>query len=254
MGEMTLDGILGASLSRTKQFTESSTVAMNTIDELLRTTSWFHELPPHLSEALGNEARLVAIEANGYVCRRGEPSHFWFGVVDGLVKVCNTASDGRVMTFAGLPPGAWFGEGTVLKRERWHYDATALRPSRMACVPSALFFRMLDESTAFARFLLEQVNERLGQLMATVQSDRLTEPSPRVANCLLAMFNRQLYPLGNAEIQLTQEEIGYLSGVTRQKVNAAVRQMEAQGFLSISYGRVTVTDLDGLRRFAARVS
>ncbi|CAM2187521.1 Crp/Fnr family transcriptional regulator [Paraburkholderia sacchari] len=226
---------------------------MNSTDELLQTTSWFPKLPAPLREAVSNGVRPIVVEAGGYVCRRGDVSQCWFGVIDGLVKVCNTSIDGRLMTFAGLPPGAWFGEGTVLKAERWHYDAIALRTSRVACLPAALFFRMLDESIAFTRFMLEHVNERLGQLMATVQSDRLTVPALRVANCLLAMFNSQLYPLGDAEIQLTQEEIGYLSGVTRQKVNIAVRQMEALGLLNISYGRVTVTDLNGLRLFAARV-
>ncbi|MCY1254235.1 Crp-like helix-turn-helix domain protein [compost metagenome] len=100
--------------------------------------------------------------------------------------------------------------------------------------------------------MLEHVNERLGQLMAMVQSDRLIDPTLRVANCLLAMFNPHLYPLGKTEIPLTQEEIGYLSGITRQKVNLAVREMEALGLLYVSYSRVMVTDLPGLRRFATR--
>ncbi|RQS06886.1 Crp/Fnr family transcriptional regulator [Burkholderia sp. Bp8998] len=225
---------------------------MKTSDELLLTTPWFPALPQRLQDGIRNDVRLMIVEAGGYVCRRGDASRCWFGVVDGLIKVCNTSSDGRLMTFAGLPPGAWFGEGTVLKSEPWHYDAIALRPSRIACLPSASFFRLLDEDIAFTRFLLEHVNERLGQFMATLQSDRLTEPALRVANCLLAMFNARLYPLGNVEIQLTQEEIGYLCGVTRQKVNLAVRRMETLGLLNVSYGRVTVTDLAGLRRFATR--
>lgn len=234
------------------QKTYSTALTMKTTAELLLTTPWFRTLTQELQEQVSQNISLRAVAPDGYVCRRGEPSHCWFGVVDGLIKVCNTSSEGRVMTFAGLPPGAWFGEGTVLKGDRWHYDAIALRASRVACLPSALFFRLLDESIDFNRFVLEHVNERLGQLMAMVQSDRLTEPALRVANCLLAMFNPRLYPLGKTEIPLTQEEIGYLSGITRQKVNLAVRQMEALGLLSVSYGRVMVTDLQGLRRFAAR--
>lgn len=154
------------------------------------------------------------------------------------------------MTFAGIPSGAWFGEGTVLKSEPWHYDGIAVRPSLVALLPAELFVRMLDESHSFSRFLLEHINERLGQLMATVQNDRLSEPSLRVSNCLLAMFNTKLYPISSAEIVLTQEEIGYLSGVTRQKVNRAVRDLHKLGLVDISYGRVKVVDLDGLRRFA----
>ena len=224
---------------------------MKTVDDQLSCSPWFPSLPALLQQALRNGIGLRAIEPTGYVCRRGEPSHYWIGVVDGLVKVCNSSQEGRLMTFAGIPPGAWFGEGTVLKSEPWHYDAIALRPSLVALLPAELFFRMLDESLSFNRFLLEHINERLGQLMATVQNDRLSEPSLRVSNCLLAMFNPKLYPLTSAEIVLTQEEIGYLSGVTRQKVNRAVRALHELGLVNISYGRVKVMDLAGLRRFAS---
>ena len=158
------------------------------------------------------------------------------------------------MTFAGIPAGAWFGEGTVLKSGPWHYDAIALRPSLVASLPAELFFRLLDESLPFNRFLLEHINERLGQLMATVQNDRLSDSSLRVSNCLLAMFNPKLYPISTTEIVLTQEEIGYLSGVTRQKVNRAVRELHALRLLDIRYGCVKVTDLEGLRRFAESTS
>ncbi|RAI64769.1 Crp/Fnr family transcriptional regulator [Pseudomonas fluorescens] len=227
---------------------------MKTAEELLQRTPWFLQLTLSLQENLLRDVSLRAVEPDEHVCRRGQPSQFWFGVVDGLLKVCNTSWEGRPMTFAGLPAGAWFGEGTVLKGEHWHYDAVAVRTSLIACVPSTLFFSMLETSIPFNRFLLEHINERLGQIMATVQHDRLAEPTLRVANCLLALFNPKLYPLGDTEIALTQEEIGYLSGVTRQKVNIAIRKMHAQELITLSYGRVKVTNLEGLHLFAASQS
>lgn len=223
---------------------------MKTAAELLLRTPWFQPLTPSLQENLLSSVSLRVVEPDEYVCRRGQPSQFWYGVVDGLLKVCNMSREGRLMTFAGIPAGAWFGEGTVLKAEPWHYDVIAVRTSLIACMPSALFFRLLDTSMPFNRFLLEHINERLGQLMATLENERLAEPALRVANCLLALFNPKLYPLGETKIALTQEEIGYLSGVTRQKVNCAVREMHAQGLVALSYGRVEVTNLSGLRSYA----
>mgnify|MGYP006175323757 CR=1 FL=1 len=37
-----------------------------------------------------------------------------------------------IWTFAGLTAGAWFGEGTVLKKEPRRYDVVALRDTRLA--------------------------------------------------------------------------------------------------------------------------
>ena len=36
------------------------------------------------------------------------------------------------ITFTGVPPGGWFGEGTVLKREAYRYNIQALRKSVVA--------------------------------------------------------------------------------------------------------------------------
>lgn len=100
------------------------------------------------------------------------------GVVDGLLKMSNVSPEGKLATFAGMPAGAWFGEGTVLKNECRKYDVIALRDSRIACRPRATFTWLLDRSIAFDRFLLDHLNERLGQFIAMVEYDRLLDPMP----------------------------------------------------------------------------
>ena len=51
------------------------------------------------------------------VCRTGAPSNYWFGVIDGLLKMSNVTREGGQLTYTGIPAGGWFGEGTLLKRE-----------------------------------------------------------------------------------------------------------------------------------------
>lgn len=51
-----------------------------------------------------------------YVCRMGREATFWFGVVEGLLKMSTDSASGRTITFTGVPPGGWFGEGTAIKR------------------------------------------------------------------------------------------------------------------------------------------
>ena len=72
-----------------------------------------------------------------YVCRVGRPVTYWFGVIEGLLKMSNENAQGQTITFSGLPPGGWFGEGTVLKREIYRYNIQALRRSVVAaCRPT----------------------------------------------------------------------------------------------------------------------
>jgi DNA-binding GntR family transcriptional regulator len=50
-------------------------------------------------------------------------------------------------------------------------------------------------------------------------------------------------------VQISQEEIGYLSGVSRQRVNQALHVLESARLLKVEYGGLTILDLEGLRTF-----
>jgi CRP/FNR family transcriptional regulator, cyclic AMP receptor protein len=194
------------------------------------------------------EADLVVREfaAGALVCRKGTPVEAWIGVLDGLVKISSVSPEGKLVTFAGVPAGGWFGEGSVLKDEMRQYDVVALRASRIGLMPRETFLWLLGGSIAFNRFLLTQLNERLAQFIATVEFDRLLDPDARVARCIAQLFNPCLYPDTTARLQISQEEIGYLSGVSRQRVNQALQNLERAGLARVEYGAVTVLDVPGL--------
>lgn len=206
-------------------------------------------LDPAERERVRSEMTACTVPAGGFVCRKGDSVEHWFGVIDGLVKVSSVSVDGKSVTFIGVPPGGWFGEGSLLKDEPRRYDGIALRDSRIGCMPRTTFQWLLDTSIPFNRYLLEQLNERLGQFVATVEFDRLLGPDARVARCIAQLFNPVLYPGGGPELKISQAEIGYLTGLSRQRANQALRLLEAAGLIRVGYGGITVLDLPGLGSF-----
>jgi CRP/FNR family cyclic AMP-dependent transcriptional regulator len=220
---------------------------MTTLAEAVRASIWGRALRPE--ERLRVELEVIerTVPAGGYVCRKGEPVNHWIGVIDGLVKLGTVSAEGKAATLAGVPSGGWFGEGSLLKSEPRRYDAVALRDSHIALMPRATFTRLLDSSIPFNRFLLEQLNERLAQFIAMLEYERLLDPEARVARCLAWLFNPFLYPGIGQKLRVSQEEIGYLSGISRQRVNQALQALEKDGLLRVEYGGVTILNLEGLR-------
>jgi CRP/FNR family transcriptional regulator, cyclic AMP receptor protein len=182
-----------------------------------------------------------------YVCRVGRPVTYWFGVVEGLLKMSSDNEQGRTTTFTGVPPGGWFGEGTALKRECYRYNMQALRKSVVAGLPVDTFHWLLDHSIGFNRFVMGQLNERLAQFIAAREIDRLNNPDIRVARSLAALFNPVLYPGVGELLRITQQELAYLVGLSRQRVNEALAALEAQGTIRVEYGGVRILDLAALR-------
>ena len=203
-------------------------------------------LPTELDRALDGLQVGDALPGD-YVCRIGKPVTYWFGVVEGLLKMSSDNAQGQTMTFAGLPPGGWFGEGTALKREPYRYNIQALRKSVVAGLPVDTFHWLLDHSIGFNRFVMNQLNERLGQFIAAREIDRMNNPDVRVARSLAALFNPVLYPGVGEVLRITQQELAYLVGLSRQRVNEALSALEAEGTIRIEYGGLRVLDLQALR-------
>jgi DNA-binding XRE family transcriptional regulator len=87
----------------------------------------------------------------------------------------------------------------------------------------------------------------LGQFIAAREIDRLTNPDIRVARSLAALFNPVLYPGVGEVLRITQQELAYLVGLSRQRVNEALTILAAQGSIRVEYGGVRVLDLQALR-------
>jgi len=220
-----------------------------TLSSLLRDAGWARDLAPAERERVAAETIERRVASGGYVCRKGEAVEHWIGVVDGLVKMANVTPEGKSTTFTGVPAGGWFGEGSLLKDEPRRYDIVAMRDTRVALMPRATFLRLLETSLAFNRYLLVQLNERLGQFIGMVETERFHDPEGRVARCLAMLYNPQLSPGIDARLEISQEEIGLLAGVSRQRVNQALQALEKAGLLKIEYGAVAIVDLEGLRAF-----
>jgi len=198
------------------------------------------------------DLRVVQVAPGELVCRVGRPVTYWFGLIDGLLKMSNDSAMGMPITFTGLSPGGWFGEGTVLKNEVYRYNIQALRRSVVAGIPADTFHWLLGRSIGFNRFVMNQLNERLGQFIAAREIDRLTHPDARVARSLAALFHPVLYPGVGEVLRITQQELGYLVGLSRQRVNESLRSLQAAGAIRVEYGGVRVIDLDALRRYQPR--
>lgn len=219
---------------------------MLTEDELA-SVPWLAHLLPEERSRIVPELRITQAEQGDLICRVGRPVTYWFGLVTGLLKMNTVTLDGQPITHTGLMPGGWFGEGTVLKREPYRYNIQALRTSLVAGLPVDTFHWLLDHSIGFNRFIMSQFNERLGQFIGALEVGRSNNPEQRVARSLAALANPVLFPGVGDLLHITQQELAYLVGLSRQRVNQALGVLQQRGLLKIEYGGLRILDLKGLR-------
>jgi len=218
-------------------------------DHLQKIASWSHDLKNDEIERARKGIVEKSYPAGAYICHRGDRLDSWTGVSSGLIKLGTVSKTGKAVTLAGLREGGWFGEGTLLKNEPRQYDLVALRDTTMAFMNNATFFWLFEHSAAFNRYLVRQFNERLGQFIALVEYDRMLDATARVARNIAWLFNPVLYRNLGRHLQISQEELGALSGVSRQAANQSLKVLEQARLLRVEHGGITVVDLEGLSRY-----
>ncbi len=218
-------------------------------ERLLEIAFWARDLTDKEIE----QARSGIIEktytSGTYVCHRGDRFEPWVGVVDGLVRMSTVSKDGKDVIFAGLRAGGWFGEGTLLKNEARRYDIVVARETRLALMSKAAFFWLFEHSVAFNRYMVRQINERLGQFIALFEYGRTLDATGRIARNIAWLFNPVLFPGAGNHLEITQEELGLLTGVSRQATNQSLRTLEQQKLLRIERNGIVVLDIEGLANY-----
>lgn len=226
---------------------------LSALPRLLADAPWMHGLSPAARDRVCEDAFETRHGAGEMIACRGQPVQCWLGVEEGLLKVVSSLRTGKAVIFSGMPAGSWFGEGSVMKHEPYHYDIVTMRhATRVVHIPRATFVWLLGSSFEFNRFIIDHLNARLAQFMGTIETDRMTDPGTKVARAIAGLFNPVLYPRMDVLLRMSQEEIGELAGLTRQRANGAIRELTAQGLIQARYGGLRVLDLPGLRQRAAR--
>lgn len=217
------------------------------VARFLRMQPWFTSLDPAMQEKTLRAAHTVRARKGEVVLHAGERAEAWYAVLWGFVKLQSPGPDEQVSTFLALTGGEWFGEGSVMKDGPRRYEVVALRDCELLCLPRACFHQLLGASLPFNHAVLRHLNLRLGQAMAIIEANRTGSLEQRLALHLSREFWH-----GLRRLNLSQEELGLLAGMSRQAANRALKGLEDKGLLSLKFGRVVGVDQDALERFVGR--
>ena len=75
------------------------------------------------------------------------------------------------------------------------------------------------------------------------------DATAKVARNIAWLCNPVLVPRAGNHLDITQEEIGLISGVSRQAVNAALQTLEQKKLLRVGHGGIAILDLDKLSHY-----
>ncbi len=177
---------------------------------------------------------------------KGDPGDALYGVRRGQIRIESGTATGERLTIDVFGPGDLFGEIAVLDGRPRTADAVAAEDAELFVLPRGEFLAHLEHEPRLAIRLIELL---CGRLRST--NDRTEEMMFLPLQTRLARRLSTLAEDFGAELQITQDELAGLVGVTRESVNRQLRAWRESGIVKLGRGRIWV-DVERLSAETAR--
>ncbi|MET0372444.1 MAG: Crp/Fnr family transcriptional regulator [Sphingobium sp.] len=219
----------------------------------MATSCFSDRLQKHVSLSEAEMKALARLEENPRKVKRGAIIQR----VNDTVTELFVLREGRVMSFVILPdgsrqilrvyfPGDFIGSASTIYSKAPE-SLVALSDTIICPFDKQALRRLLEEYPRVAALLFLLSNTERVALTDRLASLGRTSAKSRVAAFLLDIFDRLRVTDDNVtdtfDLKLTQEEIGDAIGLTSVHVNRMIRQMEQDGLISRSQGKITLIDL-----------
>ena len=195
-------------------------------------------------EALASHGRVRAYPAGSFIFREGEPGDSLHVVIEGSIRVAVLSPGGDEATLALLGPGQTCGELSLVDGRPRSATAIASQATKTLVIKRMDFLEWLSERPQAALALLETLSLRMRRTDEVLADLAFMNLPSRLAKQLLDLAG--LYP-GAKCLRITQSELAAMVGVTRESVNKQLNSFARKGWVRLSRGTVTLTDLAGLQ-------
>jgi len=219
-----------------------------TLENFIAHCAWGQALSTRELGVVLRDATELRFARKEHIAKAGTVAEAWIGIIDGFGVHSVTDSEGTTSFLAAGSSGAWFGEGTLMKSERWGYDAVALRDTRVASVPKQIFDWLRATSLPFNHALQEIMNRRLAVFIGNAAVARHASLEGRVAHVLVNLLASAQAAPSAAVVKVSQCELAMLAGISRQHANKALKNLQDRGLLALGKGEIEVTDPGSLSR------
>ncbi len=203
-------------------------------------------LPAADLRSLAPRLEAVDLKRGQVLFQAGEPIEFVYFLDTGIASVVAKRADGRQIE-AGLYGREGMGGICLLlgsdRSPHQHFMQVAGAGHRMLADD---FRRLVRKSPAVNDMLLRFVHVFITQTAQTAAANGSAMTGVRLARWLLMCHDR----MSGSDLQLTHDFLAIMLGVRRPVVTEAIHDLEGNGYISATRGKITVLSRAGLERVA----
>jgi CRP/FNR family cyclic AMP-dependent transcriptional regulator len=190
-------------------------------------------------------------ERDAVIYLRGDEALGFYGIRSGRVRFGAASAEGKEYVLNYAAAGDWFGEIGLFDDGPRVVDAFAAEPTELLMLRRADLLDLCCREPALLFGFLELFSRRIRTAEDIIIDASFLSLPARLARRLLELANEVAAAAGNVEppsIRISQDELGRLTGVTRESAGKQLKAWEREGLVALEYGRIVVRQPAALRR------
>ncbi|MDQ2900782.1 MAG: Crp/Fnr family transcriptional regulator [Acidobacteriota bacterium] len=180
---------------------------------------------------------IVECKKGQAIYNQDQPSNSIYLVIDGKVKVCRLADDGRQVVVDIYQPDEFFGESAFLNLPARNEIAIAIENTKVMTWTTAEIEEVLQRRPRLAVALLQLLVQRSMDFGFRIESFSVDNIARRLARTLIRFSERLGTQIDNGSVQMmpfTHELLSQYVGTSREIVTHYMNQFRRQGYLRYS--------------------
>lgn len=200
----------------------------------------------HLAEAVTRRT----YQKGDAIFHKEDEGQSLFIVEDGSVRIYVPSIQGADLTLAILGPGDFFGDLSLLDGQPRSAGADAMQDTHALVLERSDFMALMQSRPEAALAVMSVVARRLRETDEMASDLAFLDVAGRLAKKLLELASNHGVSREDGtllDVNITQEQLANMIGVTRESVNRNLGQFRDLGLIANQGRRIILRDPEGLR-------
>ncbi len=202
----------------------------------------------HLLNKLQSHCQLVSVPANTILCDDGQISADLPLLISGLIRVYKVSESGKEITLYHIEDeeSCILTASTILGGKKFPAIAKTAIDSQIVVLPEVFVREWIVQSKEWQQFIFGLVAQRLTDVITVVEEVAFQRIDRRIAKFLC-----RKQALNGSTLSITHQDIAAEVGTAREVVTRVLQDLKYQKILSLSRGKIKITELEQLIKLSA---
>jgi len=211
---------------------------------------FYTDLTAAQQQEVRRQARALHWPAGRILLEEGVICQHISWIVTGRIRVYKLSPDGREVTLYRIHGGdtCLISASCIMNSRGFPAVAETETDTHVLSIPAALFRSLLQTSSTLQEYVLSRSLERLTSVVGVIDSMLFTRRSTAVAAFLL----QRITETGHPDVTITHQGLAVELGTAREVVSRTLRDLQNDGIVRLSRGRIHVVDQSALAALAEK--